>query len=285
MVPKDDRAFSPAELARFGRPWGARKERWRLWKEQHANTALRADDPLVVDRQRYAEEFLQKQIPDVGLRTALTPDYPFRCKRVLLGSDYYAALQRDTVRLSTARIRQLTRSSIITDAGETELDVIVLATGFQTSQYLSGIEVIGTAGQSLHARWAEDPRAYLGVAVSGFPNFFMLYGPNTNQGGNSIVYILEAGARLMAAAVRSIAKGGGSIDVSPAAELRFNAEIDAELEQTVWTRCGSYFRAPNGRIVTQWPYTELEYARRTYRLHKADWVHRTGARHPAVEIR
>ena len=82
-----------------------------------------------------------------------------------------------------------------------DVDAIVLATGFETSRYLSGIEVIGAGGQGLHERWGADPSAYLGVAVSGFPNFFMLYGPNTNQGGNSIVYILEAGARLVASAV------------------------------------------------------------------------------------
>jgi cation diffusion facilitator CzcD-associated flavoprotein CzcO len=288
MVPKDDRAFSPVELARFRRPWAARRERWRLWKEQHANTALRADDPLVVDRQRYAEEFLQEQIGDPGLRTALTPEYPFRCKRVLLGSDYYTALQRDTVQLVAEPIRQVTNSSVITESQEVELDALVLATGFQTSHYLSGIEIRGSRAQSLHARWADEPRAYLGVAVSDFPNFFMLYGPNTNQGGNSIVYILEAGARLVASAVGRLARKGGSLEVSPAAERRFNAEIDSALEQTVWTRCGSYFRAPTGRIVTQWPYTELEYASRTYRLRKRDWLHRdgaTGARRLAVDAR
>ena len=126
--------------------------------------------------------------------------------------------------------------------------------------------MVGVGGQSLHDRWGEDPSAYLGVAVTGFPNFFMLYGPNTNQGGNSIVYVLEAGARLVADAVARIARRGGYLDVRPEAERRFNDEIGAELEQTVWTQCGSYFRAPSGRIVTQWPYNELEYARRTWRL-------------------
>ena len=101
----------------------------------------------------------------------------------------------------------------------------------------------------------------------------MLYGPNTNQGGNSIVYILEAGARLVADAVARLARTGGSLQVRPEAERRFNDEIGAELEHTVWTRCGSYFRSPSGRIVTQWPYKELEYARRTWRLRSRDWTH------------
>ena len=88
--------------------------------------------------------------------------------------------------------------------------------------------------------------AYLGVAVSGFPNFFMLYGPNTNQGANSIIYILEAGARMVASAVSRLARRGGYVDVRPEVEHRFNEQISAELERTIWTRCDSYYRSPTG---------------------------------------
>lgn len=279
MVPKDDRAYTAAELSRFRRqPWATRRERWRLWKEQHANTALRADAPGIADRQKIARAFLERQVPDQRLREVLTPDYPFRCKRVLLGGDYYAALQNDHVDLVTDPIRHIGDTSIATAYGVVDVDAIVLATGFETTSYLSGIEVIGSGGQSLHERWGADPSAYLGVAVSGFPNFFMLYGPNTNQGGNSIVYILEAGARLVASAVNRLARRGGSLEVKPEAERRFNAQLSADLERTIWTRCNSYFRSPSGRIVTQWPYTELEYALRTWRLRSRDWIHRCGDR-------
>jgi hypothetical protein len=139
----------------------------------------------------------------------------------------------------------------------------VLATGFETSRYLAGIEVIGEGGQELHERWGDDPQAYLGVAVSDFPNFFMLYGPNTNQGGNSIVYVLEAGAYLVVDAVERLARSGGQLAVRPEAEAAFNKRISNELEGTVWTQCDSYFRSPSGRIVTQWPYTEQDYERET----------------------
>jgi hypothetical protein len=213
------------------------------------------------------------------LRRALTPDYPFRCKRVLLGDDYYRALQQDNVELVTDPIERVAERSVITATGrKVDVDVMVLATGFETSRYLSGIDVIGTGGQRLHDRWGADPSAYLGVAVGGFPNFFMLYGPNTNQGGNSIVYILEAGARLVASAVSRVARRGGYVDVRAEAEKRYNDGLSADLERTVWTQCDSYFRSPTGRIVTQWPYTELEYARRTWRLRPREWVHRRGGR-------
>ena len=279
MVPKDDRAYSTTELAQFRRdPLATRRTRWQIWKFQHDNTATLADDPVVAARSQIATSFLERIVADEQLRQALTPDYPFRCKRVLLGEDYYRALQQDHVELVTDPIDRITETSVITKSGQTvEVDTIVLATGFETSRYLSGIDVIGIGGQRLHERWGLDPSAYLGVAVSGFPNFFMLYGPNTNQGGNSIVYILEAGARLVASAVGRLARRGGYLDVRPEAEKRYNDGLSADLERSIWTQCDSYFRSPSGRIVTQWPYTELDYARRTWRLRPRDWLHRTDA--------
>jgi cation diffusion facilitator CzcD-associated flavoprotein CzcO len=279
MVPKDDRPYSATELAQFRRnPLAVRRARWQIWKFQHDNTATFADDPVMTARTQIATSFLERTVADEPLRRALTPDYPFRCKRVLLGDEYYLALQRDNVELVTDPIDRITETSVITAAGDVvDVDVIVLATGFETSRYLSGIDVIGIGGHRLHERWGPDPSAYLGVAVGGFPNFFMLYGPNTNQGGNSIVYILEAGARLVASAVSRVARRGGYVDVHPEVEKRYNEELSADLERTIWTQCNSYFRSPTGRIVTQWPYTELEYARRTWRLRPREWVHRTGA--------
>ncbi len=279
MVPKDDRPYSATELARFRRnPLAVLRTRWQIWKFQHDNTATFADDPIVTARSQFATSFLERTVPDERLRRMLTPDYPFRCKRVLLGDEYYRALQQDNVELVTEPIDRITETSIITAAGRVfDADVIVLATGFETSRYLSGIDAIGTGGQRLHERWGDDPSAYLGVAVSGFPNFFMLYGPNTNQGGNSIVYILEAGARLVASAVSRLARRGGYLDVRPEVEKRYNEALSADLERTIWTQCDSYFRSPTGRIVTQWPYTELEYARRTWRLRPREWLHRNGS--------
>jgi cation diffusion facilitator CzcD-associated flavoprotein CzcO len=278
MVPKDDRPYSAAELAQFQRnPLAVPRTRWQIWKFQHDNTATFTDDPVVAARTHIATSFLERTVADERLRRALTPDYPFRCKRVLLGDEYYRALQQDNVELVSDPIDRVTETAVITAAGRmVDADAIVLATGFETSRYLSSIDVVGIGGQRLHERWGADPSAYLGVAVSGFPNFFMLYGPNTNQGGNSIVYILEAGARLVASAVSRVARRGGYVDVRPEAENRYNDELSADLARTVWTQCDSYFRSPTGRIVTQWPYTELEYARRTWRLRPRQWLHGTG---------
>ena len=280
MVPKDDRPYSANELARFRRnPLAARLERWRIWKFFHDNTATMADDPLVSSRAHFASSFLERTVLDGTLRRALTPDYPFRCKRVLLGDDFYLALQESHLELVTEPIAQVTQNSVITTNGDvTDVDAIVLATGFETSEYLPGIEVVGAGGTTLHERWGREPEAFLGAAVSGFPNFFMLYGPNTNQAGSSIVYVLEAGARLVASAAARLARRGGFLEVRPDVERRYNDRLGADLERTVWTQCGSYFRSPAGRIITQWPYTEVEYARRTWRLRPKGWIHRTGDR-------
>ncbi|SPM39340.1 Predicted flavoprotein CzcO associated with the cation diffusion facilitator CzcD [Mycobacterium numidiamassiliense] len=279
MVPKDDRPYSATELARFRlNPLAVPRTRWQIWKFQHDNTATFADDPIVTARSQFATSFLERTVSDERLRLALTPGYPFRCKRVLLGDDYYRVLQRDNVELVTDPIDRIADTAVVTTAGQVvDADVIVLATGFETSRYLSGIDIVGANGLSLHDHWGDDPSAYLGAAVSGFPNFFMLYGPNTNQGGNSIVYILEAGARLVASALTRLARRGGYLDVRSEAQSRYNAELSRDLERTIWTKCDSYFRSPTGRIVTQWPYTELDYARRTWRLRRRDWLHRSGA--------
>ncbi len=278
MVPKDDRPFTAEELAGFRRqPWAAHRERWKVWKQFHDFTATAASDPMVAERSKVATDFLDNTVADPALREALTPHYPFRCKRVLLGDGFYRALQRDNVELITTPVERVTPTGVVAAGGRTvDADAIVCATGFETSNYLAGIEVLGRGGESLHRRWGQDPTAYLGTAVSGFPNFFMLYGPNTNQAGNSIIYVLEAASRLVASAAGVLARRGGSLEVSPQAERRFNDELAADLERSVWTQCDSYFRSPSGRIVTQWPYSELEYARRTWRLNRADWVHRSG---------
>jgi cation diffusion facilitator CzcD-associated flavoprotein CzcO len=274
MVPKEDRAYTAREARRYRRlPWASYQQRWRLWKLQHDNTALTPGHPRMAAVEQVSATFLRTHVHDDRLREALTPRYPFRCKRVLLGEAFYTALQREHVRLVTEPIDRVTPHALVTAGGTViDVDAIVLATGFETSSYLAGLEVTGVGGERLHERWGLDPQAFLGAAVSGFPNFFMLYGPNTNQGANSIVYILEAGARLVASAVSRLARTGGFVDVHPDAERRFNDRIAAELAQTIWTRCDSYYRSPSGRIVTQWPRSELDYAKATWRLRPRDWV-------------
>src|SRR6478735_9604170 len=141
MVPKEDRPYTIEELARFRRhPWAALRERWRLWKLQHDNTALTPDHPRMAVVQELSENFLRHHVTDEAMRDALTPRYPFRCKRVLLGEKYYLALQCPHVELVTDPIERVTSSGVLTKSGRSvDVDALVLATGFETSSYLSGL--------------------------------------------------------------------------------------------------------------------------------------------------
>ena len=211
---------------------------------------------------------------DPELRAKLTPDYPLGCKRVLVSSDFYPAIQRRDVELVTDRIERVTAGGIVTSDGKLrECDTIALCTGFRASEYLSGIDVVGRHGEHLHDAWAGVPRGYLGMAVPGFPNFFMLYGPNTNQGGNSIILILEGQAQFVAATVESMrALDASSVDVLPDSMQSYMDELAGALEKTVWRGgCASYFRADGGQIVTQLPHTSKWYCDRTMQFHPDDF--------------
>jgi cation diffusion facilitator CzcD-associated flavoprotein CzcO len=212
---------------------------------------------------------LEYRIKDPDLRAKLTPDYPFGCKRTLVTSDFYKAVVRDNVDLVTEPIDRIAPTGVVTTDGTLhEVDTIILATGFRATDYLHGLEVTGVGGRCLRDDWAEVPHAYLGMTVSGYPNFFMLYGPNTNQGGNSIIFILEAQAAYVLRALRTMRRRRArSVDVRRQVMDDYNAQLAEALHGTVWdTGCQSYFKNANGKIATQLPYPSMWYWRRTRRF-------------------
>jgi cation diffusion facilitator CzcD-associated flavoprotein CzcO len=168
----------------------------------------------------------------------------------------------------------VTPGAVVTaDGTERTVDAIVLATGFKATEYLEGIEVVGTGGRLLHDDWAEVAHAYLGLSVTGYPNFFMMYGPNTNQGGNSIIVILEAQAAYVVSALDAMRDAGvAAVEVKPDVMGRYNDELHVALEGTVWHHgCQSYFKNASGRIATQLPQTSLWYAERTKQFEMEDY--------------
>ncbi len=190
-------------------------------------------------------------------------------------SDFYKALLRDNVELVTERIERVTPDSIVTgDGRERPVDAIVLATGFRATEYLEGIDVVGVDGRRLHDDWSEVAHAYMGLTVSGYPNFFMLYGPNTNQGGNSIIVILEAQAAYVLRALRAMRRRRAhAVDVRRDVMEAYNRELAEALAGTVWNDgCQSYFKNANGKIATQLPQTSRWYAQRTKRFRMREYV-------------
>jgi hypothetical protein len=183
-----------------------------------------------------------------------------------VSNHYYATYNRPNVSLVTDPIERITAAGVVTaDGTEHALDTLVLATGFQTTRFLAAIEVTGRGGVRLAEAWAEGAHAYKGITTAGFPNLFMLYGPNTNNG--SIWYLLEAQADYAVRQVRRMdAEGIVAIDVRPEVEAAYNATLDAAIAGIeVWSpdRCHSYYRSPSGRVVTQWPHSMSEYRRLT----------------------
>jgi cation diffusion facilitator CzcD-associated flavoprotein CzcO len=194
-------------------------------------------------------------VEDPALRARLLPDHPWGCKRPLLSNDYYPAFNRLNLELVTDPIERVTPTGIVTrDGRERRLDTLILATGFATTQFLSAIDVTGRGGLAIADAWRDGAKAYKGVTTAGFPNLFMLYGPNTNA--DSIITMIEYQADHVLRQIQRIAREDLAwIDVKPAAMAAYNAEIQRELVAIApWQAgCADYYRAPSGRIVTQWP--------------------------------
>jgi cation diffusion facilitator CzcD-associated flavoprotein CzcO len=276
ILPRKDEPFSEEDKRRFADdPVAARAIRDQLYNEFESATTFVHGDPVGALIADIARGYLERKVPDPELRARLTPDYPLGCKRTLISSAFYPAIQRHDVTLVTDRIERVTPTGIVTgDGTERPCDTIVLCTGFRATEYLRDINVSGRGGTDLHDHWKGVPRAYLGMAVPGFPNLFLMYGPNTNQGGNSILIVLEAQARYIAEAVRTLReRDATSIEVRPDAMRRYVDALEASLADTVWSDgVDSYFRTGAGDIVTQLPHSAGWYCERTARLELHDFT-------------
>ncbi|GAA3227964.1 flavin-containing monooxygenase [Dactylosporangium siamense] len=214
----------------------------------------------------------QRLVQARGIRKAVTPDYAMGCKRVLFTGDWFRTLRRPDVELVTADIERITTAGIRTVDGEShECDVIVYGTGFAATEFLAPVRITGRDGRALHDEWQHGAYAHLGMAVPGFPNMFMMYGPNTNTGNTSVVYFHEAQARYIVQAVRLLA-AGGPVEVRAEVAAAFDAEMQRRLGASVWVGCDSWYRTGGGRVVTNWPGMAGEYAARTATLNEADYT-------------
>lgn len=205
---------------------------------------------------------LEAQIPDPDLRAKLTPDYEFGCKRILRSDDYYPALRRENVELVTERIEEFTTDGIRTaDERSYEFDVIILGTGFRSQAFQAGMEIIGRNGVSLDERWGDAPEAYFGISVDGFPNMFVVYGPNTNLNHNSIVTMMEVQHRFIVDSVARLqADRRLVLDVAPEVVADHNEFIQNELQKSSYSsECSSWYKNAAGRVVNNWYGTVEEY--------------------------
>jgi cation diffusion facilitator CzcD-associated flavoprotein CzcO len=212
---------------------------------------------------------LGRQISDPVKRAALTPDYEPGCKRVLFSNNYYEAMARDNVEIVSERIAALTKRGVVSASGvEREVDTVIFATGFAAHGFVAPMQIHGRGGEALSDAWSGGASAYLGITVPRFPNMFLLYGPNTNLGSGSIVYMHESAARYIRQAVELIGREPGTaLDLRPQVFASYDAEILERLRQTVWaTGCHSWYVDETGRNTNNWPGLMREYRRRTRRL-------------------
>jgi cation diffusion facilitator CzcD-associated flavoprotein CzcO/acetyl esterase/lipase len=221
-----------------------------------------------------AEGLLSDQVRDPALRERLRPPYPLGCKRIIYSNDYYATLALPTTLLVTEAISRITPAGVISaDGREHPLDVLVCATGFETVQLLSSITITGRADRTLRQAWADGPEAFHGITVAGFPNLFLMLGPNTATGHTSTLLFIEPGTRYAVACMQQVLKLGNRwIDLKPELMRAHNQALQARLGGSVWTGCRSWYRTEAGKVTALWPGFTSEYVAA---IRQPDWAHYT----------
>ncbi len=223
--------------------------------------------------------FMRMQLKDPELRRKAWPDYTFGCKRVLFSSDYLPALGRANVELVTDAIARVTPAGVQTADGRVyELDCIIWATGFKTNDFMFPMKLTGTAGVDLRDVWAHGAHAHLGMTVPSFPNMFVMYGPNTNTSGGSIIVYLEAQAAYLRQALQQMqAHDADAIEIRPEIEAASDRLVQRRFAGTAWTGCDSWYRNDSGRIVANWPGYMREYLQETSTLDPSEYLFRARA--------
>ncbi|MET8875918.1 NAD(P)/FAD-dependent oxidoreductase [Nocardia sp. NPDC004604] len=275
VLPKFDTDYTPIQHKLFARlPGALLAERFGWWAITEFVALGLVEYPWIARMVgRIATKHLEEQVPDPGLRAKLTPDYPIGCKRGLFSNDYYPALTEPNVRVETTVITEIVPNGVRTADGTVhEADVIIYGTGFKGTEFLWPMHIYGRAGRKLADAWEGGAHAYYGITVPDFPNLFLVYGPNTNLGVGSIIYMIESQARYIRQAVQLLAaRPGHVLEVRQEAEAQFNTAVQQRLARTPWNFCSSWYRTSSGRITNNWPGRQLAYRRLVRKLRADDY--------------
>ena len=271
VVPKDDRPMSQREQADFSaNPWRQSWERTKLyWTMELRFLAFKFKPEWMGLVAKVAKRKIGQSIKDPVLRAKLTPDYTPGCKRLLISNEYYPALARTNVEVVTEGIREVVPQGVVTQDGRLhEVDTIIFGTGFKVQDPIPPGTVFGRGGRDLAEVWQHGPEAHMGIAVAGFPNFFMLMGPNTGLGHNSMVFMIESQAHYIVEALKAMKEHGvKAIDVKPQVQQRFVDGVQDELKRTVWqSGCKSWYLNEQGRNTAAWPGFTFAYRLKTRRF-------------------
>ena len=277
ILPKSDRAYPEWERRLFERvPARVAASRLGLFGFfEVATYAFTGQDWVMRPLAKLADSYRARELPDPELRARATPDYAMGCKRVLFTNDWYSTLRRPNVELLDGAVERITAGGVVgADGVEREADVVIWGTGFQTHNFVAPMAIHGLDGRELNEVWAGAPSAYLGTTVSGFPNMFVLYGPNTNHGSGSVPYTLECQFSYVLDAIRRKRQANLRwLDLRPERQAEWDREIAARSVGTVWTEggCSSWYLTDSGQNTNNWPGPWLEFRRRTRRINPADY--------------
>jgi cation diffusion facilitator CzcD-associated flavoprotein CzcO len=281
VVPKGERDYSSDESSRFSNTLTNRIHRlkwfWATEKRLWRGALFRPGTATNEAARQVALDFIEKELSDrPDLMKAVTPDYPYWGKRLIMNSTYYAALMHPNVELIPRAVVSVTPTGLVDiDGVERNVDVLVMATGFRTNDYLGTFELRGSDGLSLQEYWAGEPSAFLGMTVPTFPNFYIMYGPGTN--GGEIVSMLMRQAEHIVRSVKWMSrKGIGALEVKPTWATMYDAWLQGQVNVTTWAVSDNYYKSPTGKIVTQWPYSPGMYGLlvRMFGLHSQRGRHR-----------
>ncbi len=282
IMPKPDREIGQIERVLY-RKFPVLQNAYRTaiyWMLESRVLGFAVNPKLMSMVEGIARGHIKKQIKDPALRAKVTPDYTIGCKRILISNDYYPALAQENVEVITDAIAEVRGNSIVDSNGvERKVDAIIYGTGFKAQDPMPRGTVFGKGGIDLLDAWKHGPEAYLGLSVAGFPNFFMLVGPNTGLGHNSMVFMIESQVAYVMDALKTMkAKNLRAVDVKPDAQVTFNKGIQGQLSKTVWTSgCKSWYVDANGKNTTLWPGFTFVYRGKTRRFKTGQYHLETAA--------
>ncbi len=287
IMPKPDRPVSAGERWLFRHlPFTQALVRTGIyWMLESRVLGFVLHPKLMKAVERIARRHLRRQVPDPALRAALTPDYTIGCKRVLISNDYYPALMRPNVDVVTTGIDHVEADAIVMrDGTRRPADCIILGTGFHATDPLPRGVIVGRDGEDLLDAWRDGAQAYLGTTVAGFPNLFLIVGPNTGLGHSSMVFMIESQVNYVLDALRHMRRAGlQAVDVRPPVQAAFNRHIQQKLGHAIWSAggCASWYIDPrNGKNTTLWPGFTWQFRRATQSFRLADYE-RWPARQPS----
>lgn len=280
VIPKDDRVIPEFEKWAYGlAPVRYLRRLADYWQLERTFAAFLRKSRYGRTWEQLSIEAMHRDVRDEELRRILTPDYPAGCKRILLSNDWYRTLARENVTVIPRGVSAFHRNGVVDAQGEAhDADVVIYATGFRTQEFLAPLEISGVQGRSLADVWAEYPVTHRGIMVPGFPNFFMIYGPNTNLGHGSAIFMHECQINFIRKCIKAVRKRGcASIEPTDKATRRWLSRLQSEMRHTVWAAdCSSWYKTEDGRITNNWSSHTIKYWWQTLRPRSSEFIFAPG---------